>query len=68
MKGAGDLLASFPFSYALRYAKVAARFRKELIATYGRKRGKKVRFAEAFMLSEYGTPLTEETKKMLFPF
>lgn len=61
-------LGNFPFSYALRNAKVAARFRKELIATYGRKMGKKVRFAEAFMLSEYGTPLTEETKKILFPF
>lgn len=61
-------LDNFPFSYAQRYAKVAARFRKELIATYGRKKGKKVRFAEAFMLSEYGTPLTEESKKTLFPF
>ena len=61
-------LDSYPFSYAQRYAKVAARFRKELIATYGRKKGKKVRFAEAFMLSEYGTPLTAETKKILFPF
>ncbi len=57
-----------PYSYGLRYALIAARFRKELIATYGKKRGKKVRFAEAFMLSEYGTPLTEETKKTLFPF
>lgn len=61
-------LNSLPFSYAQWFAKVAARFRKELVATYGRKRGKKVRFAEAFMLSEYGTPLTEESKKTLFPF
>ncbi len=61
-------LDNFPFSYAKGYAKVAARFRKELIATYGRKKGKKVRFAEVFMLSEYGRPLTEETKKILFPF
>ena len=61
-------LAGFPFSYGKRYAEVAARFRKELCARYGKKRGKKVRFAEAFMLSEYGTPLTEETKKTLFPF
>ena len=61
-------LDKFAFSYAQSYAKVAARFRKELKATYGRKRGKKIRFAEAFMLSEYGTPLTEESKKTLFPF
>lgn len=61
-------LDSMPFSYALRYAKVAARFRKELVSKYGKKKGKKVRYAEAFMLSEYGTPLTEESTKTLFPF
>ena len=54
--------------YAVAFAKVAARFRKELIEKYGEERGKKVRYAEALMLSEYGTPLTEETKKTLFPF
>lgn len=61
-------LESMPNSYARRYALVAARFRKELIAKYGEERGSKIRYAEAFMLSEYGTPLTEESKKVLFPF
>ncbi len=54
--------------YAVRYAKTAARFRKELIEKYGKERGSKVRFAEAYQLCEYGTQLTEELKATLFPF
>jgi len=54
--------------YAVRYAKTAARFRKELIEKYGEEKGKKIRFAEAFQVSEYGKPLTEELRKELFPF
>lgn len=54
--------------YAVQFAKTAARFRKELIEKYGEERGKKVRYAEAFQVSEYGRPLTEELKKELFPF
>ena len=57
-----------PRGYAVRYAKTAARFRKELIEKYGQERGSKVRFAEAFEICEYGTPMTEEQKKELFPF
>ena len=49
--------------YAVDYAKVAARFRKELIAKYGKKRGKKIRYAEAYELCEYGAPLTEALKQ-----
>ena len=54
--------------YAVRFAKTAARFRKELIKRYGRKIGKKIRYAEAYELCEYGAPLTDELKKALFPF
>ena len=54
--------------YAVRYAKTAARFRKELIEKYGQEKGSKVRYAEAFEVSEYGTPLTEELKEKFFPF
>lgn len=54
--------------YAVRFAKPAARFRKELIKRYGRKHGKKIRYAEAYELCEYGAPLTEELEKALFPF
>lgn len=54
--------------YAVRFAKTAARFRKELIEKYGPERGAKVRFAEAFEICPYGQPLTEELKNVLFPF
>lgn len=54
--------------YGVRFAKTAARFRKELIKKYGRKIGKKIRCAEVFEMSEYGAPLTDEIKKQLFPF
>ncbi len=54
--------------YAVRYAKTAARFRKELIEKYGIERGSKVRYAEAFQLCEYGKQLTPETMNEYFPF
>lgn len=54
--------------YAVRYAKTAARFRKELIKRYGEDRGSKVRYAEAYEVCEYGGKLTEELKEKLFNF
>lgn len=54
--------------YAVQYAKTAARFRKELIERYGEERGSKVRYAEAYETCEYGAPLTDELKKVFFPF
>ena len=45
----------------------AARYRDLLVSRYG-ENGKKVIFAEAYETSEYGTPLTEENAKVLFPF
>lgn len=54
--------------YSVRYAKTAARFRKELIDRYGYDRGSKVRYAEAFEVCEYGSQLTDELKAKLFPF
>ena len=54
--------------YAPRYAKIAARFRKELIKKYGEEKGSKVRFAEAYELCEYGKQITEEQIKEYFPF
>ena len=56
------------FGYAVRFARTAARFRRELIEKYGEEKGSKVRYAEAFEVSEYGAPLDEEKKKLLFPF
>lgn len=57
-----------PRGYAVRYAKTAARFRKELIEKYGVEKGSKVRYAEAFEVCEYGNPLTDELKEKLFSF
>jgi hypothetical protein len=51
-----------------RLNQVANRFREELIATYGPERGAKIEFAEAFEGCEYGSPLTKDNAKKLFPF
>jgi len=48
--------------WAVRFAKTAARFRNELIEKYGKEKGSAIRFAEAFGLCEYGSPLTAEIK------
>ncbi len=56
------------FGLARRFALPAAKFRKQLIKRYGKKDGKKIRFAEAFEVSEYGAPLTAEIAEKLFPF
>jgi len=61
-------LASKTRGYAVRFAKVASRFRKELIAKYGEERGSKIRYAEAYMFCEYGAPLNEENMKKFFNF
>ena len=57
-----------PRGYSVRFAKTAARFRKELITRYGETRGAKIRYAEAFQLCPYGGPLTEELNQKLFGF
>jgi LmbE family N-acetylglucosaminyl deacetylase len=46
----------------------ADRFRSELVTKYGEERGRRGRYAEAFEVSEYGAPLTEELSDLLFPF
>ena len=48
-------------------ATYAAKYRDKLISRYG-ERGSNIIFAEAYELSEYGTPLTPESEKELFPF
>jgi LmbE family N-acetylglucosaminyl deacetylase len=54
--------------WADRQSKDAEKNRDLLIKLYGEERGKKVKYAEAFELCEYGRrPSTEELKK-LFPF
>ena len=63
-----EVMAYKGYGYAVRFAKTAARFRKELIEKYGEERGKGVRFAEAFELCEYGARPTPEIEKALFGF
>ena len=51
--------------YSARFAKTAARFRKQLIEQYGRERGEKIRYAEAYEVCEYGEPLSGAVREML---
>jgi LmbE family N-acetylglucosaminyl deacetylase len=46
----------------------AERFRDALVAKYGAERGRHVRYAEAYEISEYAAPLTPELAHSLFPF
>ncbi|MBQ2718820.1 MAG: PIG-L family deacetylase [Clostridia bacterium] len=65
----GEILAADENSgYVLLYAKTASRHRQKLIERYGEERGRRVRTAEAFMVCEYGAPLTEEKRHLFFPF
>src|SRR2546421_2025686 len=54
--------------YGPRNATLADRYRDALIGLYGEAHGARVRFAEAFEVSEYGAPLTPEAFQWLFPF
>jgi len=46
---------------------LADRFRDLIVKTYGAERGRKIRFIEAFEPCEYGSPMTDEAKRRLFP-
>ena len=54
--------------YLVKYAQVAVRQRQALIDKYGQERGSKVRFAEAYEICEYGSPMTDEMNQELFSF
>jgi LmbE family N-acetylglucosaminyl deacetylase len=54
--------------FKARSAWTADRFRKKLIELYGEELGKKVRYAEAFEICEYGRRPNAEQIRMLFPF
>ena len=49
-------------------AAVADRYRDVLVTWYGAEKGKKVKYAEAFEICEYGRRVTPEQLKKLFPF
>ena len=61
----GEIMAA-PRGYAVRFARTAARFRNELIARYGEERGSRIRYAEAYEMSEYGRQPDEDLKRKLF--
>jgi LmbE family N-acetylglucosaminyl deacetylase len=50
-----------------RSAAVADQYRDQLIKLYGEERGRKVKYAEAFMLGQYGRQANLEELKQLFP-
>jgi LmbE family N-acetylglucosaminyl deacetylase len=50
-----------------RNSSVADQYRERLIALYGSERGQRVRYAEAFQLSQYGRQASMDELKQLFP-
>jgi len=50
------------------FRKIADKYRGLLKKRYGDKVGAKIVYAEAFEICEYGADLTEERRKVLFPF
>jgi LmbE family N-acetylglucosaminyl deacetylase len=54
-------------SLARRYAASADHYRDALIKTYGPERGRKVRYAQAFEVCEYGRQPSADELKRLFP-
>lgn len=51
-----------------RFAKVADKYRDKLIELYGKEKGSKIKYAEAFELCEYGRQPSKEELLKLFPF
>ena len=54
--------------YAQHVSPRADRFRDELSKVYGEERGRQVKFAEAYEISEYASPLDDAARHRLFPF
>jgi len=50
-----------------RSAAIADKYRDRLIALYGQERGSKVKYAEAFELSQYGRQASVDELKQMFP-
>jgi LmbE family N-acetylglucosaminyl deacetylase len=51
-----------------RFAGTANRFRAQLVDWYGAEKGKKIKYAEAFEICEYGRRPSKQEIKKLFPF
>jgi len=57
-----------PLFYFLKAEAITNKYRAKLIELYGRKKGNKVKYAEAFELCEYGRRASADDLKKLFPF
>ncbi|MGD8239967.1 MAG: PIG-L family deacetylase [Armatimonadota bacterium] len=55
-------------SFKRRSQRTADRFRDKLMELYGEEKGKQVKYAEAFMVCEYGSRPSAAQLKRLFPF
>ena len=55
-------------SLAKRYAGYADNYRDALVKFYGEDRGRKVRYAQAFEVCEYGRQPSRDELKQMFPF
>jgi LmbE family N-acetylglucosaminyl deacetylase len=53
---------------AKRYAGAADRYRDALVKFYGEDRGRKIRYAQAFEVCEYGEQPSQDQLKQMFPF
>ena len=50
-----------------RSAALADQYREQLVAVYGEERGRKVRYAEAFQVNQYGRQPSMEELRQMFP-
>lgn len=77
--GSADLLPNDPAKQKARHKQVrdnfarrchgiAERFRSHLVDWYGKDRGEKVQYAEAYEICEYGSRPDKQELKRLFPF
>jgi len=55
-------------SFRRRFAELANRYRDKLVELYGEEMGKKVQYAEAFEICEYGRQPGRDELRRLFPF
>jgi hypothetical protein len=51
-----------------RIAPLADRYRERVIESYGPEKGRRVRYIEAFEVSEFGSPLDRDARARLFSF
>jgi len=55
-------------AFKARFARIADRYREELVEQYGDEVGKQIHYAEAYQICEYGRRPNREDMKRLFPF